>query len=297
MKIRFENVNFSSNSGPNNFASKLSHELIKNGHNIELQSPDVQLSFIEILEKYKKNVLRLDGIYFNTDQDWKKQNKNIAYSYDISDGVVVQSYFDLKLITTFFGSRDNVKVIHNGTCLDVINQIDKAEVSFNKSVGKVWFTASSWRPHKRLNENIRLFHEMSDKDDILLVAGNNCDQSINTDRISYIGNLQWNNLISVMKLADNFIHTAWLDHCPNVVVDAKAAGCKLYCTNAGGTHELASEGDVVIIEEEWDFKPCKLYKPPKLSFSNYSIGDYRGDYGMKVCHGKYLDFFSEIING
>lgn len=295
MKICFENVNFTSNSGPNNFAGKLRHELQKNGHTVTDADADVQLSFIESFNSFKNKILRLDGIYFNTEQDWENQNSNIKKSYKESAGIVVQSYFNLKLVSKYFGNRSNVKIIHNGTCLDIIKSIPSATVKMEKP-GKVWLTASSWRPHKRLNENIRLFHEFSEENDMLLVAGANCDSSIDSDRVKYIGNLQWNNLISVMKLADNFIHTAWLDHCPNVVVDAKAAGCKLYCTNAGGTSELASEDDVVIIEDEWDFKPCKLYQPPELDFSNYRNGDYSGDYGIKVCHDKYLDFFSEIIN-
>ena len=40
----------------------------------------------------------LDWIYFNTEQDWSNQNSNIEKSYNESAGIVVQSYFNLKLV-------------------------------------------------------------------------------------------------------------------------------------------------------------------------------------------------------
>ena len=103
-------------------------------------------------------------------------------------------------------------------------------------------------------------------------------------------------MISVMKASDNFIHTAWLDHCPNVVVDAKATGCKLYCSSAGGTVELAGQDDVVFVENEWDFQPCALYKPPPLSLTNLTVGNSTLDYNIMTQGELYLEVFRSLID-
>ena len=108
-----------------------------------------------------------------------------------------------------------------------------------------------------------------------------------SENVYYVGNLSWKEMISVMKISDNFIHTAWLDHCPNVVVDAKASGCKLYCSSAGGTKELASIGDVIFNEKEWDFSPTDLYSPPKIDYSDFSVSSKTIDYSMNFCGAKY----------
>ena len=151
----------------------------------------------------------------------------------------------------------------------------------NGGSGKIWLAASHWRPHKRLKQNIDLFYSLSGKNDILLIAGKNPDvQFDNLERVFYLGDLRWENLISVMKVSDFFIHLAWLDHCPNVVVDAKAAGCKIFCTDAGGTDELADKNDVVFLEKEWDFNPVDLYSPPVIDFSKTRTGICTSDYSI-----------------
>ena len=297
MKVRFDNVDLTSSSGPNNFATKLMRYFFQKNISVSAENPDVQLSFIEIFNKFSKTVLRLDGIYFNTDQDWQQQNKNIKKSYDNASHVIVQSEFNRKLINKYFGEKEHTSIIQNGTCLDLVDKIPKANLINIDKIGKLWVSASSWRPHKRLPENIRLFNEMSSENDIMLVAGKNptnLKEISSNPRVKYIGNLNWENLISLFKVADNFIHLAWLDHCPNVVVDAKASGCTLYCSSAGGTVELASNNDVVVVEDEWDFKPCKLYDPPPMDFTNLSSGNYTGDYSIEYPGDLYIDILKKV---
>lgn len=295
MKVRIDNVDLTSSSGPNNFASKLVRYFTKNDIDIVDHNQDVQLSFIQQTRESEKQVLRLDGIYFNTKQDWQNQNFHIEKSYNAADRVIVQSSFNKKLVQKYFGNRENIDVIHNGTCLDLIEKIKPATIN-RDSFGSVWFSASSWRPHKRLSENIRLFLEFSGQNDIMLIAGENTENQITDPRIINLGKLSWENMISVMKASDNFIHLAWLDHCPNVVVDAKASGCKLYCTDAGGTVELADKEDYVILEEEWDFEPCELYNPPVLDFSRIKNGQSSLDYDITSQGKLYSETLGRVIN-
>ena len=60
------------------------------------------------------------------------------------------------------------------------------------------------------------------------------------------------------KASKYFLHLAWLDHCPNVVVDAMACGCTVICSSAGGTKEIAGDNAIIIEENDWNYEPVHL---------------------------------------
>jgi len=291
MNIHLENVNLQSTSGPNHFASKLIKYLDATFDYSE--KPDARLCFIESHRNAFDDIplfQRLDGIYFNTAQNYKLQNTNIKRTYDNADGVIFQSNFNKQLITKYFGEHKNHTVIHNGADIEYV---DKAPLLENAKLDKyesVWCCASSWRPHKRLSENIKYFLEHSSEKDCLVIAGANGQDIIKNNRIFYVGDISILPLISLYKRSKYFIHLAWLDHCPNVVVDARASGCQIICSSAGGTKEIAGPDAVVIGEEKWDFEPVELYNPPPLDFSKKIKNDWNIDYNMNEVSKKYYDF-------
>jgi glycosyltransferase involved in cell wall biosynthesis len=277
VRLQFENVDFNSRSGPNNFGLKLAKQLVADGHELTNDDPEVRLAFIQSRNNFDPTVLRLDGIYFNTQQDWKEMNAPIRASYDCAKAVVVQSNFDEQLITSFFGPRENTHIIPNGTDLVSIGEIEAAQTG--KERGKVWLCASSWRPHKRLLDNIRLFQQHAGPDHMMLIAGSGGSACLDAlpardDRIKVLGDLSWIQLISCMKAAGHFVHLAWLDHCPNVVIDARASGCQIYCSSTGGTSEVAGASAKVVAEADWDYQPLELYEPPPLDFERIEDNDY-----------------------
>jgi len=296
LKVFFDNINFQSSSGPNSFGTKLARELEKNGNRVNKDSdPDIQLSFIQATRKIAPLIQRLDGIYFNSEQDWKIQNKPIQQTYEIADAVIFQSNFNKGLTEKYFGKKEKFEVINNGTDLDLISKIPALNNPQLDKFENVWSCASSWRPHKRLEENIRYFLEHSKEKDCLIIAGNNPDYKINHDRIFYVGNLEWPQLISLYKKSNYFLHLALMDHCPNVVVDARASGCQIICSSSGGTKEIAGDNSVIIQDMEWDFLPFKLYDPPKLDFSKKAKQEFQCSVDIKDVGQKYEDFFREII--
>lgn len=296
MKILFDNVSWSSNSGPNSFALKLAKQLVLSGHVIaDPQDCDVQLSFIMMTTKRAPTVLRLDGIYFNSEQDYELFNKPIKNAYDIAESIIVQSYFDYELITRYFGERDNVHVIHNGTNLEEIQNTTAIESTHLDRFSEVWCCASSWRPHKRLSENIKCFFELAPPDACLVIAGENPDVRVADPRVFYAGHMDQENLWGLYKRSFKFIHLAWLDHCPNVVIDARAAGCKIICSDSGGTKEIAGKDAILIRDPEWDWTPCELYKPPKLDFSNIDFNETcDSNIDIKYVAEKYIDVLKAI---
>ncbi len=301
MNILFDNVDVASNSGPNGFAKKLSDQLQKK-HNVsfypdQFTQTDVQLSFIE--KRYKTaapTVQRLDGIYFNTRFDFDAQNMMIKKTYNEAEAVIVQSEFDRMLISERFGARTDINVIHNGA--PDWKNIRSRRNNTLEPVGDVWLCASAWRPHKRLNECIRYFCEHSLPEDILLVAGSGTTQEYvhkQADRVFYIGDLAYHDLINWMLAVKYFIHLAWLDHCPNVVVDARQCGCHIICSSSGGTEEIAGLNSTVVIEPSWNFEPVDLYDPPSLDFTSTRQGRFNNDCSIDTAAASYERVLASVM--
>jgi len=291
MNIHLENVNLQSTSGPNHFASKLIKYLDASFDYDK--DPDVRLCFIETHQAKFSNIpliQRLDGIYFNLEQPYKLQNANIEKTYNNADGVIFQSNFNKELTIKYFGEHKNGTIINNGADIGYIDNVPILKHPILDKYENIWCCASSWRPHKRLAENVRYFLEHSSEKDCLVVAGENGNNMPKLDRVYCIGKLSVLQLISLYKRSKYFIHLAWLDHCPNVVVDARAAACQIICTSAGGTKEIAGPDATVIEEDEWDFEPVKLYEPPIMDFSKKIKNNYDSDYDMKEVAKKYENF-------
>jgi len=294
MKIFLENVNLNSNGGPNSFAKKLIPSFTAEGHSLEdVDSADVSLCFIESpRSKTIPRIQRLDGIYYNIRFNFEQQNRNIKRTYDESDSVIFQSEYGKNLVQTFFGEHRKSAVIHNGADLRAISNVKQLPI--NKEGRKIWSCAASWRPHKRLSENIRYFLEHKGPDDLLMVAGD-VQNKLTDSGICYLGNISQDRLYSIYKASDYFLHLAWLDCCPNVVVDARACGATVICASSGGSKEIAGPNSIVIEEEPWDFTPLDLYDPPKLNFDNKLNNLCDSGYDIDDIAKRYINQMEEIL--
>ena len=293
INLHLQNVNLTSNSGPNCFGRKLFESLKQKGVTFDsMRDPLATLAFIHKTRTPLMGTLfqRLDGIYFNSDQNYRQQNKPILETYKLADGVIFQSEFNRKLITKYFGEHDYYTVIPNGSNFDLIAALPTIPDHIRNKYGKIWCCASHWRPHKRLRENIEYFLEHSEDNDIMFVVGKTTEEPFNHHRVKYLGELKYENLLTILKAADYFIHLAWLDHCPNVVVDARSCGSQVICSSSGGTKEIAGNNALVIQEEEWDFSPVKLYEPPLIDYSKKKTNTYNSNPDMKHVSESYLKF-------
>ena len=291
MKIKFENVNFNSRSGPNSFSKKLYKYLFESGNEVVDQNYDAALCFIEDKSNLPKHNLfqRLDGIYFNTDFNFEQQNENILKTYKRAKGVIFQSEFNKELIFKYFGEHQNTTVIHNGADISLIKFIEPIKNDVLDKYENIWSCAASWRPHKRLKENIEYFLEHKGSSDCLVVAGSP-NFHIKDPNIFFVGDISYEKLLSLYARSKYFIHLSWLDHCPNVVVDARASDCQIICSSTGGTQEVAGLDAVVIEEPKWDFEPTRLYKPPPMNFKSRLKNHYDSCYDMKKVAQKYINF-------
>lgn len=301
MKVFTHNFNPQSNSGPNKFTRTLFNRFVKEKDVLISNQEEADVEFCLIqqqLPKVKPMVLRLDGIYFNSEQEYNKQNALIQYSYNNADAVVFQSEFNKKLTEAWFGKHENSHIIHNAADIKLINSINRR--FWDDKLGEnteVWCCASSWRPHKRLLENVRYFLECAPSDAIFAIAGglgmDEAKEILSIDsRIRVLGELDYGSLLALYRKSSTFVHLAYLDHCPNVVVDAQASGCKIVCSSTGGTQEVVNNG-ICILEEEWDMKPCKLYSPPSVDFSKTRTISREPDNNFEKCVDTYYSLLSQ----
>ncbi len=305
MKVFCHNFNPTSDSGPNKFTRQLFSNMKNLGvTNVSDQKDcDVEFALIHLeREKQKPTILRLDGIYFNSDQNYYQQNLPIQYSYESADHVVFQSEFNKSLTEAWFGPHKNSSVIHNAPDIDFIDSVStkKMDEAFDLST-EIWSCASSWRPHKRLKDNLDYFYKKAPSTSIMIVAGSNADigclkkyNELTNGRVYYLGNLNYYDLVALYKRSSTFVHLAYLDHCPNVVVDAQASSCQIICSSTGGTNEIVSEG-IIIQEDEWDFSPIKLYEPPAMNFDDYLIKKQKDESSIEKSAAMYFEKMASII--
>ena len=91
-----------------------------------------------------------------------------------------------------------------------------------------------------------------------------------------------------------FVHLAWIDHCPNVVVDARVCGCEIICSSTGGTKEIAGPGATVIQEEEWDLKPLSFITPPGMDLSKKFENNIDSNLDMSYAAENYINFLTKV---
>tara|TARA_Y100001937_G_scaffold18642_1_gene25687 strand:- start:37012 stop:37914 length:903 start_codon:yes stop_codon:yes gene_type:complete len=300
VNVFLENVNLNSNSGPNYFAQKLKKYLSLRGVQFdESYKQDLKLTFIES-HGVKSNlpmIQRLDGIYFNSNFDCDKMNANIKRTYENATAVVFQTNFNKDLIFNWFGPHDKYSVINNGSDILSIENTEPYYFDFTKNFENIWSCAAKWHNFKRLKDNVEYFLSFSNEDDCLIVTGLNPDYVVEHPRIFYVGNLDVQRLLGVFKASKYFIHLAYLDHCPNVVIDARACGAKIICASSGGTKEIAGSDAIIIEDHDWDFSFIQSQSLPKLNYDKKINNVFNSDISMAKASKKYLNLFKEVISG
>ena len=276
MKIHFSNVNFSSSSGPNTFGSRLANELTKKGHHVVNHNEhyDIFLCFIEPTSKPRtgsKFIHRLDGIWFKPDE-YHTHNKLIKWSYENADHVIWQSNFDKQMTLKHWGSPKRGTIIHNGIKLNKFDQLHPDIERIKNSFDKIFVCSASWHRQKRLKENVLFYKSVKKEKDALLVLGENPDYIEKGENIFYLGHLPHDLCLQIYSIADWFLHLAWLDHCPNVVIEAMSQGCPVVCTDMGGTKEIVKNNGLIIKENNpYNFELTDYDNPYEIDINNISL--------------------------
>jgi glycosyltransferase involved in cell wall biosynthesis len=260
-------------TGKGNFVQRLAKELKQYVVINEGKEFDIALHLIKIKKKInaRNNVIRYDGIYHNTAQDYKAINSDIAGSMKKANGAIYQSQFSKIMCERYLGKFNGKScVIFNGIDVSSYNSIKPIKSSFGINV----IAVANWRPHKRLRDIIECFLLSDVPDSCLWVIGDLTRSGLSKQdikiyqqkNVKFSGQLKQVVLSRYYALCQISIHLCWFDWCPNSVVESIAADCIVISNNVGGTHELVSRSNGIVcnIDEEYNYKPVELYKPPKF---------------------------------
>jgi len=273
MKVFFDGVNFEAeHTGPNCFAKRLAMQLAHLDISVaDSDDYDVALVFIEPttqLNMRKPFIQRLDGIWFAPEQMHGGMNRGIHAAYDAAASVVWQSEFDRTMSSKWFGERKG-SVISNGVEIKQVTLRSEVLIEIRNRFDKVFVCSANWHPQKRLCDNVEMFRHIRSTqypNSCLIVLGNNPDYQVADKGIFYTGSIRHDLCAEVYSMADWMIHLAWLDHCPNVVVEAIGQGCPIICSSEGGTKELVlpNNGIVIADKDSYDYELVDYDNPPRV---------------------------------
>jgi glycosyltransferase involved in cell wall biosynthesis len=298
-----------SNSGPNSFAKRIAKGFIESGHEVELydgRNSDVSLVFIEPSGRplAKKIIQRLDGIWFSP-SEFENKNAKIKSLYQQADGVIWQSKFDEGMTTKWWGTPKKGTVIRNGINAEQIKKFTIPSLEqIRQQYEMIFVCSANWHPQKRLLDNIALYKHIRNfyKSAALIVMGSNPIQ-VADPHIFYTGPQSHEVCLEVFSAANWMIHLAWLDHCPNTVVEALSQETPVICSEQGGTKELVKDYGIILKENyEYNFELVDYNNPPRINLQqindklpqkNELQKNY--DVSMSRCLHEYINFINLFI--
>jgi glycosyltransferase involved in cell wall biosynthesis len=245
--------------------------LIESGHEVELydgRNADVSIIFIEPSGNplAKKVVQRLDGIWFSP-SEFETKNSKIKSLYQRADGVIWQSEFDKGMITNWWGNPKSGTVIRNGINTPEIKKFQIPALEQIRQQYEMLFVCSAnWHPQKRLMTNVELYKHLRSfySSAALIVLGSN-PTKVADPHIFYAGSQPHEVCLEIFSASNWMLHTAWLDHCPNTVVEALSQGTPVICSEHGGTKELVQGYGIVLKENsKYNFELTDYDNPPIL---------------------------------
>ena len=155
-------------------------------------------------------------------------------------------------------------IIYNGIDLDYINNIAPA-----KDIESGSFVACArWDGNKRIKSILKGFKEAGLKKHLYIIGGFGLEdrkksikvleKKYGSKYIHILGEQSNKKTISIMKACRYQIHLAFIDICPNIVIEGMSCGLNVLCTNLGGTSELVKKNGVILdVDKFWKTKYLK----------------------------------------
>ncbi len=318
MRIHFDNVNLNASTGPNTFASRLAKELYRVGHEVVFERAGAAISLVFIEPSgallAPKVVQRLDGVWFKP-HEFETKNVAIKSLYERADAVVWQSDFDRNFVCKWWGHPltrgQKSATISNGIEIEPVTQFSSPELAHLRSqYDQVFVCSANWHPQKRLKSNTEAYLHIRKTiapKSALIVMGSNPDHVIADPHVFYTGSVPKDVYMQVYSMANWMIHLAYLDHCPNSVIECLSQGTPVIYPENGGTRELVKGFGICINEDSIYNNELVDYDiPPRIdvSFINSLVKmedrlhesyDTHADITIETCAKKYIDLFTSLV--
>jgi glycosyltransferase involved in cell wall biosynthesis len=233
----------------------LGHEIVN-----EQKDADVQLSVVGITTKKRiPTILRVDGIYYDSEDDYNSRNNRINKSHQIADAIVYQSNSSKLMCEKYLDKRSTeiIDIIHNG-----IENWNNPIIHEGINI----VSCAKWRRHKRLPEIVEVFKSFkllypNSKLHILGPMKRGASKIFLPD-ILYYDEVDENQIKEIYKTGDIHLHLCRRDSCPSSVVESISAGIPVVTTNdCGGATEMCkiSENCFIVNGEVESLSPAPIY--------------------------------------
>jgi len=224
-----------------------------------------------------KIVLRLGAAWFWSDFPYEQFNLSIADTVDLADGVVFQSVFSYHTYLRFIShtprgmlSDKPVKIIYNGSDTTVFYMDETNPIECRDNA--ICCCSYDWSPTKGLRNMINGVNNLLKNDEITLhIIGEKrvgeCVKGFFEKTMKNIvlhGFLPPQCIDIVYNKCRAMLHLAYLDACPNAVIDAVTVGLPVICGSEGGTHEVAGVNKVVLPTKQFEFKGMPQAEIPTI---------------------------------
>jgi glycosyltransferase involved in cell wall biosynthesis len=229
--------------------------------NDEKEKFDIGIEFIRKNSKYSQPyILRASSCYYL--YKYKiYNNKPIFKSIKKSVHTIFQSNFAYKLCNKVLSLEDRgaissgYSIIYNGVDIDYINGIKPKEGIIPGS----FVACARWDSNKRPVSMIKGFLEADTKRHLYIIGGEGVNiwgrelgkKYRKNKYIHFLGEKSNKKTISIMKACDYQIHLAFVDICPNVVLEGLACGLNVLCCNLGGTSEIVGKNGVILNTDKY----------------------------------------------
>jgi len=213
------------------------------------------------------------------------QNFFIILNLHMQNGIVYQSIYSKKTFEKFFPKLRKIDtlttVIYNG--------IDLKKFTFqmrNKSADGInLVTTGRLVGRKRIHQLVDVLYYVCKQfpKSKLYIFGQQREDLVNlimrrakelgvVDNVMLMGKVHPERLRLYYLNMDIMVHPAWIDYCPNAVIEGMASGLPVVCPSIGGTPELVGPAGK-IIREEYDigFKEIEnVHKIPMINAEEYA---------------------------
>lgn len=279
--------------GTSSFVKKFKTGAEARGHEIFLSPiPDYDVLLVisrcplkylmDAKRKGKKNVQRLDGVYYWSVAGWKYFFYNFKPRLIhklFSDFTIYQSEYSKYCVEKFMGKQKEEKsaIVYNGVDLKIFSPYgEKIDNLKDDPEQKIFFTAGRFRRKDQIVpilETIRIYRKKYESNCKLVIAGTFSGEVSNFPvvfskqrHLVFFGKTGNADLSKFERTADAFLFSDQ-SACPNAVLEAVACGLPICAIGHGSMAEIVKNGANGLLVET---KGNSFWKKRKINYEEFA---------------------------
>lgn len=234
-----------------------------------------------------KMKVRLEGGLRTLVNDYL-QDRKVLKLLNQADMVIFQSQYQFDMFRSAGFLGESYKIIHNGA--DPAYWVEKPHYSALSGKLKLVSSSFSDRAFKRHD----LIAAISELPDVEVVHVGNWPRSVGLGKVVQAGVLRQEEMRSLMEGCHYLLHPAYLDACPNSVVEALNMGLPvIYNPAPGSTGELVADAGVAL--DENDLSGTLATARRELELLRENVLRRRERYRMSAVAESYMAAFKSVM--